>query len=587
MASSTFHQISNNVLLSSAILKENVATPNKTVLENRQRPTQQAAAEYVVPFRSLLEPRQSSFTLYAPTQFCFNEKTNEPNYLYFSKLDIIPDYFNQASEAYKMDSIEEDNTNLEFNMSAQVQFGPNQFLQDDPILKKATFVFGKQNQKTADYIEGILEFFGNAIQFQPAEYNMFNPVFFDWTYVSVSEDNLLSHDQIINEYVPRNLALLYDEQRRDSQEPGAELIDQTEDSLLNAEDYQTTFFHSNCLTLPGINPWKFPRAVALNPGIRIRVHLQPKVRLVCSNWALLQVLGFEWKDPIMQDKLQKVHNQYNVINGSSKWLTWTATKPPSAKNMTTLKAYTEVSLNTLATLQKNYLKKSLPIEFNLSKTFHLTKAQIADDVIFYNHIGKNFFTPLVRKFNILLEYDTTTGKIFFPRPDGRRLVACKIYASPLIIIRRLGYRPYDYLDYESEHNSDYLYLTGAAAPADTTTTSSQAEDEKAFREHQKARDKAQILVFDTGAIHITSAQGLLEDYNNLGGQFVASLKPTEPGIMTLDTSNQFLRISEYQSSGRFIPLTFQLNTFAQADQSVFLNWPTGAAIHGILKSIPA
>lgn len=594
--------LNNNLLTSSAILREDPLVTSSGSLVGTTTGAAAAAAhikrhlksasistpsEYVVPFRFLLEARQSHFHLQVPTQFCFSEKTNEPNFLYFSKLDIIPDFFNQASEAYKLDSIEEDNTPMEFDIGFHVQYGPNQFLQKDAMLKKATFVYGRQDQKPIDYIDSVLEFLGTAVQFQPAPFNMYNPVFFDWTFVNTNDDNALSHDQLINEFIPQNLALLYDEFRTRPLQPGDEVIGMEEERTYNPEDYKTTYFHRNCFTMTSVNPWKFPRAAAQHPGLRIRLHLQPKARFVCSNMAMLQVLGFEWEDPAMQDRLKKAYNQFNVVNGTSKWLTWTATKPPNPKNMDPLKAYTELSLNALVALDKTYLRKKKPIELGLTKPFILTKSEIANDDILFNYIASKAVTNFAWQFNIVVEMDTTTGKFFLPKPDGQRLVSCRIYTNPPYIMRRLGYRPYDYIDNKSEHVTDYLYVTADASSASATAAAAAADEEKAFRKHQKARDKAEILVFDSGAIHILSKQGFLEDYNNLGGQFVASLKPSVPGIMTLDRSSQFLRISEYQSSSRYITLTFQLNTFAQADQSVLLNWPTGATIHGILNSIPA
>lgn len=546
------------------------------VQKSRQKSTQ----EHVLPFRYFIQPRESTFTLKVPNNFCFSEKTHNPNYLYFSKLDIIPDFFNDAAEISKLDSNEEDNTEMEFSLELQLVFGPNQYFQNSKTKRRAVYVFGKQNQKTTDFVRDILFFFANAIQFQPAKHNLYNPLFFDWTAVDATSENMLSHNQLINEFIPANLNLMYNDVRNTSTSAEDFIFDKSSEPTEHSQ-YKSTFFHPNCYDLPGVNPWKFPTVdqVVEDASFRIRLHLQPRTRVSFSNFALLQVLGFEWEDPTMGNKLSRANNQYSVVNTTSNWLTWTATLTPKALNMNPIKEITFASLNPLVVNENNYIKKGRPIQMSLQKTFHMFKAQVSDSFVLSSTIAKQALSHFRYLFNLDIQMDFNNGKIFFPEPDGDRLASCRLYIRPIYIMKRLGYRPFDYLDHKSEHMSDAMERT--------LNVTSVLSDEKLIQKHQKARDKAEILVFDCGAIHVTSKQGFSEGYSNLGGQFVASLKPKSPGIMTLEKPNQFLRISECQASINLIPLTFQLNTFVQTDESVLLNWVTGATIHGILKSIPA
>lgn len=589
--------------------------------------------EQLLPFRQLLHPRQHSFTLQVPIPFCFNEKTHTPNYLYFSKLDVIPDFYNEASEAFRLDTIQEDNTVIEFPLTVSVEYGPNQYFQQDPARKVATYAWPKLSDPPADFIENVLKFLASAIQLRPAPHNRFNPVFFDWTFYE-NTDNFLSHDQLIYETVPNNFSLFYHEHKNKATFVNDYAFEWNPAVHDNPAHWKTDLFAKTCLELPGINPWKYPRAMAVNSDqLRLRLHLQPYTVFTCSNFALLQVLGFDWEDPLIQSHINRKNNQYNVFNDKAHWLTWTATNHPHPYLQRPAKAHTSISVKPLPSDPQHFLSSSSsrssrqPVKIKWSKHFRLTKAQIANDAIFFETIVTKGLSDVILTFNLNLTCDVTSGKLTIPKPDSdKRLLSCTVRTSDLIV-RRLGYRPVSpVLDHTSEHFTDrlaqkqllllddhsvYAAAGGGGSGADATMTddtedffdtTSQtatasasaaaaarkaavaAQAEELRQLHRKAREKSEILVYDTGAIHVTSNQGFSEGYNNFGGQFVASLKPKMPGIMTLDKSTQYLRISECQAGTHFIPLTFQLNTFIQEDESVLLNWPTGATIHGILQS---
>lgn len=556
---------------------------------------------HVMPFRYFLHPRQNSFTLNVPTSFCFNDKTHTPNQLYFSKLDVIPDFFNQASEALRLETVQEDNILIDFPFNIVTEYGPNQFFQEDSARKKAQYTFPQLNLPRADFVEQIITFFATAVQFQPAKHNQFNPLFLDWTYVSKENENVVSHEQLIYELVPNSLNIFYHELKQTPVQSGDYLYSWERHMNLPSK-WKTDLLSEDVLQLPGINSWKFPRALATNTEqLRIRLHLQPFTVLTCSNFALLQSLGFDWEDVTIRATRSRAHNQFHVINSDPEWLTWTATRHPDSRHINPFRSLTEIFLQPLFQNTTRFLKRGRPIKMTLSNHFQMTKAQIADDSIFYETIIKQALSNAVLTFNLRLSCNVEEGgKITIPKPDTEnRLKNCRIETNELIV-RRLGYRPTsNELTYSSEHfidriqqrqqqrtnNDDDITLEDPAAVS-AAVSAAKLEAEKQIQLHQKAREKAEILVYDTGAIHVTSKQGLSQGYNNFGGQFVASLAPKMPGIMTLDPSTtQYLRISECQAGKHYIPLTFQLNTFIQTDESILLNWPAGAALHGVLESV--
>lgn len=500
------------------------------------------------PFVCQINPGDSSFAIEVPTYFCYDSKRAIPKEIFFSKLNIIPDFFNLQAETLQLDCPDEENMTINVPISVDVKY--NVLFPPATETNRATFTHGAQH---TDYVKAVLDFMATSASLRKAPFMKFSPLFFDWTMVGPEPLDPYSPKHFIKEVLEKKLSTFYG-----TNPPTV---------------YNVPIFDAVNKSFPGVNPYALPTAITniypSDDGLRIRLFLQPKTAVVFSNSGLLLILGFDVKNPT--GPIQLKQRQYFIVNESdTEWLVVTGTKRPHYNHLgTEFAAISRVHLIAEPNTQK--LRDG-----NTPETTSINVDMVQKDLF-----NPSTFLPklqraindLARVTNLNLDLNTTTGKLTLPVPEsGGKLRELKI-KIPTNILRRMGYQTQGEIDHQTPH-------TDISASTTTTTTT----DAKLTFEQ-----KAKTLVYDTGIIYITVGDSNVSGAcHSFAHEFVASLEPKPEGIMTLEKhiagESDAIQIAEYQMGANHVILRFFLFTILPNGQHIPLNWKSGATIIGIIRS---
>lgn len=515
----------------------------------------QSTNEWAIPFLSDLQSGQNCFTVSVPLHFCYNTQTASPNKLYFSKLDLVPDFFSLQAEELDLDTVEQENMIVECKLSLSVVYGTRYL---NSIFRRPSFKHGQSSQK--NYISAVLDFLSYPNPYFIREDYQQVPMFF-WDFYDVGEEGF----DTVEEYVENNSQSARREQW-------------WQQGNLHAFDNITTI--CPFLFTPDVAQSREEGKEGDKKSIRLRFHLQPKTTLSFSNAGILSILGFNVKN---NPHIKIANKQYHVINNSStEWLHMEAERSPS------LLHWKPIGQDFPAKETKVMLRTSDPFivlreqqqEELYTKSVQVTHTQAK---------SKEYMLPLLQKMlqqlsimsNIHIEFDVATGKLGLPDPAKTEdmLASATLMLSSQQMVDVLGYKQ-DWIDFSTPHYESIV-------KTDVVLTQQQKEKEKQLQS-LNFELKSKSLVFDTNIVYVIAQHTTSSDrMHPLAPSFVASLHPKD-GIMKMHVPwlNQpdFFRLADYQTGTNQIVLHFELYTILSNTQHVKLNWKPAATVSGIIRA---
>lgn len=509
--------------------------------------------EWAIPFLYKLESGQSSFTVDVPLHFCYNTLTAVPNKLYFSKLDVVPDFYSLQAEQLDIDSVSEENMILEFPLSIVVVYGKSYLDPELPLAKRPSFKYVSAERGRDLNIIGILDFLSSTnTYFAKLPFQKFPAFYWDWFDVGSNED------QTAEEFILNKMF-----------NPAVELFFyNTTDQIKNhiRQDFATL---ENYKHFPSgiVNPFVFPKDKAhAVRTLRIRFFLQPKTSLYFSNVGILVMLGFDVKH---NPHITSVGKQTVIANNSpTQWLTvesdwfpsWTHWELPDGKLPA---AETKVQMKTSEPFQ---VSRAQSQPETCQYTYSVVKSDYDNTGVVRTALEK-VIDKMTTECNININFNVLTGEIGVPSPENSNsMLKSVVFMLP------------------SSHLALKLLYKQVEIFHDTQQQGTVASPESNLNFDLKAKS----LVFDTNLIYVIALDTISSDrMHPFAHGFVASLHP-EDGTMKMDIpwSKQpdFFRLAEYQAGQNLIQLHFDLYTIMPNKQHVKFNWKPGAIICGILRS---
>lgn len=513
--------------------------------------------EWAVPFVSSLDPGQNMFTVDVPLYFCYNTQTAVPNKLYFSKLDLVPDFFSIQAEELDIDTVDEENMFLNNTISLEVVYGPDYL---NVLTKRPMYKHGVAS--TADYVSSILEFLSPTTPyFAKQSFQRFPGFFWDWYDEGVDEPN--TPEKFIKEKI---------------------IFPTIENWFYGTVAQMDTHFREEFKSItyaksfPNgiINPYKFPKTKADSgdntvDSLRIRFHLQPKTSISFSNVALLSILGFDVEH---DSKIKFEKRQYVISNNSATtWLDITATRAPNLFNWKNEEETEYPAVDTKVQIKTSDIyttERSTKQTEMYTVDVPFTKTEFANATLVRNALFDLVY-KLANQANVAIHFQNTTGKITLPVTDAKLLTTANIVFSSKAFALKCNY------------NTEIVTHESTQIEIPTQTADVKKENEKLTFDL-----KAKSLVFDTNIVYVIALNTIASDrMHPLAPGFVASLHAKD-GIMTMAVpwlqQPDFFRITEYQTGTNQVQLQFELYTILPNRQHVKLNWKPGATVVGIIRA---
>lgn len=510
--------------------------------------------EWAVPFLAKLESGQNSFSVDVPVHFCYNTLTAVPNKLYFSKLDVVPDFYSIQAEQLDLDSVSEENMILNFPVSIVVVYGSAYMDPKFPLTNRPTYKYVTSDRGKENIISGILDFLSPTNPyFAKTTFQKFPALYWDWFDLG-SEEHQTPEEFIKDKIFNPAVEMYYYGTR------GAIQTQHLRSDLVTVDNYKS--FPTGI-----VNPFIFPKNKAhVDKTLRIRLFLQPKTSLHFSNAGMLIMLGFDVNN---HPHISTVGKQTVIANNSAtEWLeleadtfpSWTHWELPDGKLPS---GDTKLQLKTSEMFAPSRLhSQPEKIEYTLS----MTKTDYDNAGLVRVALGK-LIDKMTNQNNINVTFNVQSGELGVPDPStSQNMVQSIVFNFPNInLANKLSYKQLEiYHDTQQQGT-----LPGPATKLNF-------------------EQKAKSLVFDTNLIYVLALDTISSDrMHPFAPGFVASLHP-EDGTMTMDIpwSKQpdYFRLAEYQTGQNHIPLTFDLYTILPNKQHIKLNWKPGATICGILRS---
>lgn len=507
--------------------------------------------EWAVPFVSHLKSGQNAFTVEVPLHFCYNTLTGVPNKMYFSKLDLVPDFFSIQAEELDLDSANEENMEVDFKISISAMYGNKYMDPELPLAKRPVFKFLSTDKP--NNVNAILDFLSTNY-FAKQSFQKYPPFFWDWFDVGMDEHQTPEEfikDKIFN---PAVEGFFYS----------------TRNELLTTHWRQNFATQDNYKSFPNgiINPFVFPKQKAnIVKTIRIRLFLQPKTSVIFSNAGILSMLGFDVEN---NELIKTIGRQFAIINNSATtWLEVIGDESPS---------WTHWELD-----NGRFAAQDTKVQLKTSEPFAVARAQSHTETCQYTAtmpnsqltnsaesklILSNIVDRLTNECNLNVVYNLENGIVYVPNPlDSNDMLKSCFLSFPSVDIANL----FNYNQMVIEHDTPQQIATSE------TITSNLNFDLK-----------AKSLVFDTNLVYVIALDTISSDrMHPLAPGFVASLHPVD-GTMKMDVplSRQpdFFRLAEYQTGQNQVQLHFDLFTILPNKQHVKLNWKPGATVCGILRA---
>lgn len=519
---------------------------------------QQTVNEWTIPFVSGLGPGENVFSVDVPLHFCYNTMNAVPNKLYFSKLDLVPDFFNIQAEQLDIESVNTENMDTNISIELSVVYGTDYL---NIHKKRPTYKHGDVDKK--NYVYSILEFLSPSTDyFAKSSFQKYPSFFWDW--YDVELDGHLRPEEFIETRI---------------HQPVVEIFYYGTTTELSTTHYRKNLMETNNVqyfTGQLINPYEFPtRKVDSSETsiqtIRVRFHLQPKTSLSFSNAGILAILGFDLKH---NSHIKYINRNYVIANNSpTEWLHISADHAPTLLNWQ-LKEDEWPSSDTkvqLKTSEPFVLSRQLSQPEMYSHSHIMTHVDFKSNSALYTTVAASI-DILAHQSNLNIGINTFSGKLNLPTVESgqNQLKSISIKFPTVEVANRFNYKQ-DVVDANTEQIT--------SRPVSTAL--------------EKYKDlnfdlKAKSLVFDTNLVYVIALDTISSDrMHPLAPGFVASLHPND-GIMEMAIpwlkQPDYFRLAEYQTGNNQIQLQFELYTILSNKQHVKLNWKPGATVCGILRA---
>lgn len=518
----------------------------------------QTVNEWAIPFVSDLRPKENMFTVEVPLHFCYNTMNAVPNKLYFSKLNLVPDFFNLQAEELDIDTEDTENMNIDVAINLSVIYG-QEFLNIHK--KRPMYKHGVATRE--EYVNSVLQFLTYKTDyFAKASFQKYPSFFWDWHDVEL--DGHLPADEFIKKKI---------------HQPVVENFFYSTIGELNTVHYRKTLMQTNNVenfTGQIINPYEFPTkkvdsSESSLATIRVRFHLQPRTTISFSNSGILAILGFDVKN---NQHIKYINRNYVIANNSAtEWLHFSADFAPSLANWQDEDekypaSDTKVQLKTSESFIKDRETSQQEIytkiasmtytDFKFTPTLYSKVQEILDEITYQS--------------NVNVAFNAINGKVTLPNPALSENKLSQIFLTfpSLDVANRFNYS-------QAVINADTEQITSKAV-------STALEKWKDLNFDLKAKS----LVFDTNLVYVIALDTISSDrMHPLAPGFVASLHPND-GIMEMAVpwykQPDYFRLAEYQTGNNQIQLKFELYTILNNKQHVKLHWKPGATVCGIIRA---
>ena len=289
------------------------------------------------------------------------------------------------------------------------------------------------------------------------------------------------------------------------------------------------------------NDYVLPDNFQRHDNVRLRIWMAPYSKLVLRSQDIIDTLGF-------QGQIEPRNKQFLLVNGNAIWRTWYARTKPQ-ENFARVGWKIDVGpANIPSVSPKAYLmvSKAMLTKPNLLSTE-------VNDHLRNLEIKTNFSTSLF--------YTQTDGRYQFRFPDSKNV-------EPTVVLPKAVASTLGFVDNEVTRTTKCLPVS---------------KDDENFDTLKLCR----ALTIDTAAIVLTqsnlSANNLIGSTNN----YVATLKPTGVGTMSLFKLNACTPVINFDAlNPSTLPahriVQFQMCTFDDERNLKPLDWPCSSYLQGML-----